>query len=943
MSFVTDGAGIATTWTAEAATLFGFSADEMLGWDVAILVPSDRRAQEQSVRTRVLAGEHVAAFETERFRRDGTRIAVVLNAAPVFYDDLVSGVRWSAREVRLARALESARFRSAAVEEHASDPMLTVDETLRVRHINFAAERHFGRPRAESLGRPAAEVLSEEPSRWLNGVLGTGAAATRDGMTAVPFKARDGAVIGGVVVVHGAPEHECASCLAQRLTAIPGALDLDESLERAAGAFVAEFAEVCLIYSFEGATRLRLRTSAATDPAVRRLARKLHDSTCPLDTMVERALIDGDLPAMPDRLSAETPRGHSGSSDEIEFAALLGPLRRTSFPLRGRDGIFGIAMLFSADGGRELASSDPRGAQKLADRAGKALEDALRHADAAGSRARFAAAFESAPIGMALVRADEEGLGIITEANPALGEIAALSHESLVGSQLIELYHPDDREVARESAQWLISGELDRYAGERRFQRADGHLVWVQVAAARLDGNAIPHVVLQIQDVTERKRNEIKLQFLADHDSQTGLYNRRRFIEELEWVMAYSRRYGSPAAVLVVDLDNFKFVNDTFGHGTGDQMLALLGETLRSRCRDTDITGRLGGDEFGVILSQSGRDEAGLVAQSVLDAVRHKVQVRVGDRTVRATASVGVRLIGANTTSTAEEILSDADIALYDAKEGGRDRLSMAGDDGAVTDRLRVRMGWSDRIRDALLHDKFELFEQPIVAVGSGRVQSTELLLRMRDRDGSMIAPAHFLDVAEHFGQIQAIDCWVIARAIRLLAQRQAAGIDLDLEVNLSGGSITDETVIDFIVSEVRDAPINPTRLTFEVTETAAIVNIERARTLAQSLADLGCRFALDDFGSGFGSFYYLKHLPFDIVKIDGEFIKELTSSHADRLTVEAIVQIARGLGKPTIAERVEDEPTLELLGRLGVDFAQGYHLGRPRPVVADPGFGGAT
>jgi len=284
-------------------------------------------------------------------------------------------------------------------------------------------------------------------------------------------------------------------------------------------------------------------------------------------------------------------------------------------------------------------------------------------------------------------------------------------------------------------------------------------------------------------------------------------------------------------------------------------------------------------------------------------------------------------------------VISDADIALYDAKEGGRDRLSVTGDGGAVTDRLRERLGWSERIRDALAVDGFELFEQPIVAVGSRRVTGSEVLLRMHDADGTLIAPGLFLDVAERFAQIQAIDCWVIARAVRLLAERQAAGIDLELEVNLSGGSLTDATVVDFIRAEVRNAPIDPTRLTFEVTETAAIGNIDRARALARTLCDLGCRFALDDFGSGFGSFYYLKHLPFDVVKIDGEFIRELARSQADRLTVQAIVQIARGLGKPTIAEFVDSEESLRLLEKLGVDFAQGYHLGRPRAVELRPDF----
>jgi diguanylate cyclase (GGDEF)-like protein len=390
--------------------------------------------------------------------------------------------------------------------------------------------------------------------------------------------------------------------------------------------------------------------------------------------------------------------------------------------------------------------------------------------------------------------------------------------------------------------------------------------------------------------------------------------------------------------VIAIDIDNFKFVNDTFGHATGDELLVAIAHALRARCRDSDVVGRVGGDEFGVILPQSGREDADIVAQALLDAIRD-VRVMVGQRAVRATASIGVRLIVEDTQHTAEEILSDADIALYDAKEGGRDRMSVAGDGGQVTDRLRARISWSDRIRDALRNDGFELHEQPILHIASGRVAASELLLRMRDTDGGLFAPGEFLDAAERFGQIQAIDRWVLSQAVQMLASRQARGCHLDLEVNLSGGSISDPTVIDFIASEVRNALIDPRRLTIEVTETAAITNIERARALAQTLTDLGCRFALDDFGSGFGSFYYLKHLPFDVVKIDGEFIRELEQSKPDRLTVQAIVQIARGLEKPTIAEFVETEPILHELERLGVDYAQGYHVGRPQPLRLDPEF----
>ena len=247
---------------------------------------------------------------------------------------------------------------------------------------------------------------------------------------------------------------------------------------------------------------------------------------------------------------------------------------------------------------------------------------------------------------------------------------------------------------------------------------------------------------------------------------------------------------------------------------------------------------------------------------------------------------------------------------------------------------MRARLTWSEKIRDALEQDRLTLFQQPILDLRTNTINRHELLLRMVGDDGDLIAPASFLYIAEQFGLIGDIDRWVCARALELLAARQREGNrDLAIEVNLSGLSITDPVVTDYLESEVRNSGVDATGLVFEVTETAAIVNIDKARQFAARMARLGCSFALDDFGAGFGSFYYLKHLPFDFLKIDGDFIRRLPVSKADRLTVEAIVQIARGLGKQTIAEFVGDDATVEVLREFGVDFAQGYHVGRPVPI----------
>jgi EAL domain-containing protein (putative c-di-GMP-specific phosphodiesterase class I) len=269
---------------------------------------------------------------------------------------------------------------------------------------------------------------------------------------------------------------------------------------------------------------------------------------------------------------------------------------------------------------------------------------------------------------------------------------------------------------------------------------------------------------------------------------------------------------------------------------------------------------------------------------------------------------------------------------MYQAKESGRDRVHVGSqaDDTA----MRSRLTWSERVRDALEHDRFALQAQPIMDLKTGDIARYELLLRMID-EGRLIRPGAFLYVAEEFGMIQAIDRWVVSEAIRMIEGQAELGEKLTLEVNLSGSSITDQGVLDHIESELSASPIDPSSLILEVTETAAITNIDRARRFASRIEELGCAFALDDFGTGFGSFYYLKHLPFDYLKIDGDFIRELARNQADRLTVQAIVEIAKGMGKRTIAEFVETEEVLVLLRAIGVDFAQGFRVGRPDDLEA--------
>jgi EAL domain-containing protein (putative c-di-GMP-specific phosphodiesterase class I) len=340
-----------------------------------------------------------------------------------------------------------------------------------------------------------------------------------------------------------------------------------------------------------------------------------------------------------------------------------------------------------------------------------------------------------------------------------------------------------------------------------------------------------------------------------------------------------------------------------------------------------------------VLLPATSPDEAVQAAEKLLGRIRVDAAVTVeSSARIRPTASIGIRRIDPGATDDGDALLVDADVAMYDAKETGRDRVSVAGTGSAHPEKIRARLTWSQRVREALDRPEgegFVLYEQPILSLRTGVVDHGELLIRMRGREHrDLVPPGRFLYIAERFGLIGALDRWVIARAIRLAATRQAAGSAMGVHVNLSGGSIGDRGVMDFIAAEVRNAPVDPSRLTFEVTETAAIVDMQHARTLARTLSELGCRFALDDFGAGFGSFYYLKHLPFDTVKIDGDFVKALAASRTDALIVRSMHEIASGLGKVTVAEFVQDDASLRILREIGVDHAQGFHVGAPAPVT---------
>ena len=376
-------------------------------------------------------------------------------------------------------------------------------------------------------------------------------------------------------------------------------------------------------------------------------------------------------------------------------------------------------------------------------------------------------------------------------------------------------------------------------------------------------------------------------------------------------------------------MDNFKNINDSHGHQIGDKFLTTFANLIKERLRETDIVARLGGDEFAIILPNTGKDHAELVANQLRELVKYLSLPETG-HTTGITVSIGIAMFPHH-GDTAGSLLTCADLAMYRAKEEGRNRVCTYSPEQKTL--VESRLILEAHIRKALKQDRFVLYIQPIHDLRLNHIIGHEALLRMKDEKGEIILPSGFLGIAESFGLIRDIDRWVVRKAIHVVSGLLRDGKTTYLEVNLSGKAFTDRELLPLSREELAKTGVDPMHLVFEITETSVIENLAEARLFIDNLKSLGCRFALDDFGIGFSSFNYLKHLPVDYLKIDGSFIQNLPNDPVDQHLVKAMVEVARGLGKMTIAEFVETEETMRILREFGVDCAQGYYIGKPRAV----------
>jgi diguanylate cyclase (GGDEF)-like protein len=432
--------------------------------------------------------------------------------------------------------------------------------------------------------------------------------------------------------------------------------------------------------------------------------------------------------------------------------------------------------------------------------------------------------------------------------------------------------------------------------------------------------------------VAERRRFETRLLHLADHDALTTLLTRRRLQEELGLQLAQASRYGTRGAVLFLDLDDFKAVNDAFGHRAGDQVLAELARWLRGRLRTSDIVARMGGDEFAILLPHTDGVRAQALAAQLLTTIRSH-SIDLGGRPVGISATIGMALFPDHGASV-EEILARADHAMYEGKRMGGSLCRVYSPDEEWRRTIEGSFGGEEDLRKALDGGRFVLHGQPILDLRRNQIGQYELLLRMVGEKGGFLPPSAFLGTAERSGLLQTIERWVVGQAIDLLARDGDGRHEYPLSVNVSGKAFSDPELLPLMERELGAKQVDPARLVIELPETAAIADMHQAREFAFAAKRLGCRLALDDFGVGFSSLQHLKELPVDYLKIDGSFVRDMLHNPVDQHLVKAMVEVARALDKKTIAEFVGDEQTLQLIRNWGLDFAQGYHVGRPRALT---------
>ncbi len=543
-----------------------------------------------------------------------------------------------------------------------------------------------------------------------------------------------------------------------------------------------------------------------------------------------------------------------------------------------------------------------------------------------------------ASIADGVITTDDDGW--VEYLNPVAEDLTGWTADSARGLPLQAIFrmvHETTRQPAPSPIEMVLREERNvETAATMLLLRNDGTEIPIVQSAApiRARSGEITGVVLVLHDVSRERQYAAKLSYQASHDALTGLINRTEFEQRLSLALKSSAQIGRHHAVMYLDLDQFKVVNDTSGHAAGDQLMRQVSAVLQRRLREGDTLARLGGDEFGVLLENCSSENALRIADELRQTVI-EFHFAWENRSFTIGVSIGVVNVE-DGLFTIADVLSAADAACYMAKEKGRNRVQVYHREDSELSMRHGEMEWVGRLQKALDEDRFVLYSQDIVALGGANKGShCELLIRMLDEKGEIVPPMAFIPAAERYGLMPSIDRWVIRNALAIIAREQAdlRGEALDVyAINLSGASIADDRFLEFVREQFTRFGVRYQSICFEITETAAIARLDKAAYFIQELRALGCRFSLDDFGAGMSSFAYLKHLPVDYLKIDGGFVKDMADDPIDRAMVEAINNVGHVMGKQTIAEFADGERIIAALRQIGVDYAQGYGVAKPRP-----------
>ena len=548
------------------------------------------------------------------------------------------------------------------------------------------------------------------------------------------------------------------------------------------------------------------------------------------------------------------------------------------------------------------------------------------------SETKYRNLFESSGVAIFIMKD-----GLITDCNHKTLDLYKCSREQFIGKSQKDLstdIQPDNQN----SEEKFATLTRKAYEGQNQFHewlcsRPDGTLFPAEMTLSRLTIDQELFIQVVIRDISKRKEAEETINHMAYHDNLTGLVNRHKFEDRMTHALESIKERGVKHALLYIDLDQFKVVNDTSGHDAGDELLKQIAQLIHDPIRERDTLARLGGDEFGVLLENCPTERAEDIANQIVRLVR-EFRFIWNDKTFSVGASVGIALLN-DAGQTTNEVLKTADMACYMAKDLGRNRTHLFTPGDAELLKRETEMSIVSQIHNALDNDRFLLYHQTILFLGKEKTTTkySEIFVRMVNSEGEILAAESFVSSAERYNLMPEIDRWVIQRAFAYAAKTKNDKQKQILFINLSGTSFNDESFFTFVKNLLTKENLDPTTICFEVTETAAIANITKAQKFIRSIKALGCRFALDDFGSGLSSFSYLKDLDVDYLKIDGSFIRDIQHDNNNSSIVEAITQLGKSMGILTVAEFVENDEIIKIIKEIGVDFGQGYGIDKPKPL----------